>query len=130
VVHRQLGRSRRREAAVIAAERSPLSHPAFGLVAEQSPQETRGRVYGLTSTMFMLASLFSTSLGLISLPAPWIGARLWESVSPIFPFYVPLVAMVTLLPVMWVKFKLPAGGADKAVPAGIDAPAGGAPTAG
>jgi hypothetical protein len=51
--------------------------------------------------------LFFTSLGLISLPAPWIGARLWEGVSPIFPFYVPLVAMVAMLPVMWIKFRLP-----------------------
>jgi hypothetical protein len=30
----------------------------------------------------------------------------WESVSPVFPFYVPLVAMLAMLPVMRVKFKL------------------------
>jgi hypothetical protein len=78
--------------------------------------------------MFMLANLFSTSLGLISLPAPWIGARLWKSVSPISPFYVPLVAMVAMLPVMWVK--PPVRGADQAVPASIYVPAGGALAAG
>jgi len=61
------------------------------------PEKLRGTAYGL----------FSTSLGLISLPAPWLGARLWESVSPIFPFYIPLVAMVLMLPVMWFKFKPP-----------------------
>ncbi len=48
-------------------------------------------------------------MGLVSLPAPWIGARLWEAISPIFPFYVPLVAMAAVLPVMWFKFKLPPG---------------------
>ncbi|HSR31014.1 MAG TPA: hypothetical protein VLY63_10650, partial [Anaerolineae bacterium] len=61
------------------------------------PARLRGIAFGL----------FATSLGLISLPAPWLGAQLWETVSPIFPFYVPLIAMVAMLPVMWTKFKLP-----------------------
>jgi MFS family permease len=75
-----------------------LIDPAYNsLISKAVPEKVRGMAFGL----------FSTSLGLISLPAPWIGARLWESVSPIFPFYVPLVAMVALLPVMWVKFKQP-----------------------
>jgi MFS family permease len=75
-----------------------LIDPAYSsLISKAVPEKVRGMAFGL----------FSTSLGLISLPAPWIGARLWESVSPIFPFYVPLVAMVALLPVMWIKFKLP-----------------------
>ena len=34
---------------------------------------------------------------------------MWEAVSPIFPFYVPLVAMLAMMPVMWAKFKLPSG---------------------
>lgn len=76
-----------------------LIDPAYSsLISKVVPQKLRGMAFGL----------FSTSLGLISLPAPWIGARLWDAVSPIFPFYVPLVAMVAMLPVMWVKFKLPA----------------------
>ena len=75
-----------------------LIDPAYSsLISKVVPEKLRGTAFGL----------FSTSLGLISLPAPWIGARLWESVSPIFPFYVPLVALVAMLPVMWVKFKLP-----------------------
>jgi MFS family permease len=75
-----------------------LIEPAYSsLISKAVPEKLRGTAFGL----------FSTSLGLISLPAPWIGARLWEGVSPIFPFYVPLVAMVAMLPVMWVKFKLP-----------------------
>ena len=75
-----------------------LIEPAYSsLISKAVPERLRGTAFGL----------FSTSLGLISLPAPWIGARLWEGVSPIFPFYVPLVAMVAMLPVMWIKFKLP-----------------------
>jgi DHA1 family multidrug resistance protein-like MFS transporter len=75
-----------------------LIDPAYSsLISKAVPDRIRGMAFGL----------FATSLGLISLPAPWIGARLWESVSPVFPFYVPLVAMLAMLPVMWVKFKLP-----------------------
>jgi MFS family permease len=75
-----------------------LIEPAYSsLISKAVPEKLRGTAFGL----------FSTSLGLISLPAPWIGARLWEGISPIFPFYVPLVAMIAMLPVMWIKFKLP-----------------------
>ncbi len=78
-----------------------LIDPAYSsLISKAVPARLRGMAFGL----------FATSLGLISLPAPWIGARLWESVSPIFPFYIPLVAMVLMLPIMWVKFKLPSEG--------------------
>jgi MFS family permease len=80
-----------------------LIDPAYNsLISKAVPEKTRGIAFGL----------FATSLGLISLPAPWIGAQLWETVSPIFPFYVPLVAMLLMLPVMWVKFKLPPGATD------------------
>jgi len=80
-----------------------LIDPAYNsLISKAVPDRLRGLAFGL----------FSTSLGLISLPAPWLGAQLWESISPIFPFYVPLVAMVAMLPIIWTKFKLPedAGG--------------------
>jgi MFS family permease len=72
--------------------------PAYSsLISKAVPDRLRGTAFGL----------LSTSLGLISLPAPWLGAHLWESVSPVFPFYIPLVAMVVMLPVMWRKFRLP-----------------------
>jgi MFS family permease len=75
-----------------------LIEPAYNsLISKVVPEKLRGTAFGL----------FSTSLGLISLPAPWIGAQLWEAFSPIFPFYLPLVAMVAMMPLMWVKFKLP-----------------------
>jgi MFS family permease len=80
-----------------------LIDPAYSaLISKAVPDKLRGTAFGL----------LSTSLGLISLPAPWFGAQLWEAVSPIFPFYVPLVAMVAMLPVMWVKFKLPSAVED------------------
>jgi MFS family permease len=83
---------------VIAGVGWALIGPAYSsLISKSVPEKLRGTAFGL----------FSTSLGLISLPAPWIGARLWETVNPIFPFYVPMVSLVLLLPVMWVKFKLP-----------------------
>jgi MFS family permease len=83
-----------------------LIDPAYSsLISKVVPDRLRGTAFGL----------FSTSLGLISLPAPWIGAWLWEAVSPIFPFYVPLVALVGVLPVMWFKFKLPAPAAEVAL---------------
>jgi MFS family permease len=93
-----------------------LIDPAYSsLISKAVPEKLRGTAFGL----------FSTSLGLISLPAPWLGARLWEGVSPIFPFYVPLVAMVITLPVMWIKFKLPPAGRGDAVEdaAGVAEPA-------
>ena len=98
-----------------------LIDPAYSsLISKAVPEKLRGTAFGL----------FSTSLGLISLPAPWLGARLWEGVSPIFPFYVPLVAMVITLPVMWIKFKLPPASGGDAVEdaAGIAEPAADAST--
>jgi len=77
-----------------------LIDPAYSsLISKVVPQRLRGTAFGV----------FSTSIGLISLPAPAIGAMLWERFSPQVPFYVPLVTTVVLLPVMWVKFKLPRG---------------------
>jgi MFS family permease len=100
---------------VVAGAGWALIDPAYSsLISKVVPERLRGTAFGL----------LSTSLGLISLPAPWIGAKLWESVSPVFPFYVPLVAMVAVLPVMWVKFKLPSGateGEDDARPVGVEA---------
>jgi MFS family permease len=90
-----------------------LIGPAYSsLISKVVPEKLRGTAFGL----------FSTSLGLISLPAPWIGARLWETYSPLTPFYVPLVGMLIMLPVMWIKFRVPANGSTggskaEAVPA-------------
>jgi MFS family permease len=75
-----------------------LSGPAYNsLISKVVPAHLRGTAFGF----------FSTSLGLISLPAPFIGTWLWEKFGARVPFYVPLVALMLMLPVIWFKFKLP-----------------------
>ncbi len=82
-----------------------LVGPAYNsLISKVVPEKLRGTAFGL----------FSTSIGVISLPAPWIGAQLWERFGPQAPFYVPMVATLLILPIMWVKFKLPKAEAEKA----------------
>jgi MFS family permease len=78
-----------------------LMQPAYqSLISKAVPAKLRGTAFGL----------FSTSLGLISLPAPWIGAQLWEGVSPRFPFLITVgVVFLSIIPV-WLKFKLPKNG--------------------
>lgn len=75
-----------------------LISPAYNsLISKAVPMKLRGTAFGL----------FSTSIGFFSLPAPYIGAQLWERFGPQVPFYVPMIACLALLPIMWVKFKSP-----------------------
>jgi MFS family permease len=75
-----------------------LAGPAYNsIISKAVPNNLRGTAFGF----------FSTSLGLISLPAPYVGAWLWEKFGPRVPFYIPLVGMLLMLPVIWFKFKLP-----------------------
>jgi MFS family permease len=78
--------------------------PAYNsLTSKVVPEKVRGTAFGL----------LSTSLGIFSLPAPAIGARLWESFNPRLPFMITAaVSLVSILPV-WFKFKLPAQGEGK-----------------
>jgi MFS family permease len=75
-----------------------LMMPAYqSLISKSVPQELRGTAFGL----------FSTSLGIISLPAPWIGGQLWDRVGPRFPFMITgIVVMLSIIPIM-LKFRLP-----------------------
>jgi hypothetical protein len=51
--------------------------------------------------------LFRSSLGLISLPAPYIGALMWENLSPKVPFMITAgVALLSIIPT-WLYFKVP-----------------------
>lgn len=87
-----------------------LVDPAYNsLISKTVPEHLRGTAFGL----------FTTSIGIISLPAPYIGALLWERFTPQLPFYLPLIATVVLLPVMWVKFHLPDRDTGDAVQEGI-----------
>jgi len=77
---------------------SALIDPAYSsMISKVVPLKLRGTAFGL----------LTTSIGLISLPAPYIGAMLWERFSPQLPFYVPLVSTLLILPIMWIKFRLP-----------------------
>ena len=72
--------------------------PAYqSLISKSVPQHLRGTAFGL----------FSTSLGIVSLPAPWIGAQLWDRVSPQFPFTITAIALLLTVVPIWLKFKLP-----------------------
>jgi DHA1 family multidrug resistance protein-like MFS transporter len=75
-----------------------LFSPAYqSLISKVVPQ-------GLLGTF---SGLFQSSLGFISLPAPWIGALLWERFFPRLPFLITaIVSLVTVIPA-WLKFKLP-----------------------
>lgn len=75
-----------------------VSGPAYqSLISKAVPQKNRGMAFGL----------FSTSLGIISLPAPWIGAQMWDRVGPTFPFTVTAVVLLLSVIPIWLKFKLP-----------------------
>ena len=82
---------------VIAGLGVGLLTPAYqSLISKVVPAHLRGTAFGL----------FSTSLGIVSLPSPAIGAWLWEHVSPQFPFLLTaFVSLLTILPV-WLKFKI------------------------
>jgi len=82
---------------VIAGIGVGLATPAYqSLISKAVPARHRGVAFGL----------FSTSLGLVSLPAPWIGGYLWENVNPTLPFILTAGAsLVAVIPV-WLKFKV------------------------
>jgi MFS family permease len=75
-----------------------LISPAYqSLISKSVPAHLRGTAFGL----------FSTSLGIISLPAPFIGSLLWKNFSPQLPFAITaVVCLLSIIPV-WFKFKLP-----------------------
>jgi MFS family permease len=75
-----------------------MMSPAYqSLISKAVPERMRGTAFGL----------FSSSLGVVSLPAPLVGAQLWQSVGPKFPFMLTgWAALLAILPV-WLKFKLP-----------------------
>jgi MFS family permease len=84
-----------------------LLSPAYqSLVSKVVPQKMLGTFTGL----------FRSSLGLISLPAPYLGAQLWERFSPQTPFAITAVAaLITIIPT-WLFFKVPDDKADKSSP--------------
>lgn len=75
-----------------------LMAPAYNsLISKAVPEKLRGTAFGL----------FSTSLGVISLPAPLLGAMMWKKFGPIVPLVIPVIISTLLLPIIWFKFKVP-----------------------
>jgi MFS family permease len=79
--------------------------PAYhSLISKAVPEDRRGLAYGF----------FGTSLGILSLPFPWVGAQLWERLGPQAPFLITVVACLISMPIAWFKFILPQGEAESA----------------
>jgi len=78
--------------------------PAYqSLTSKAVPEKLRGTAFGL----------LHSSLGLFSLPAPAIGARLWDRYSPQTPFTITaVISLLTVIPA-WFKFRLPEDNGDK-----------------
>jgi MFS family permease len=75
-----------------------LIGPAYNsMITKAVPPHLRGTAFGL----------FSTSVGLVSLPAPLIGGLLWQGVGPRATFLVPIIGHLLMLPIIWFKFRLP-----------------------
>jgi hypothetical protein len=55
--------------------------------------KVRGLTYGLVAT----------SLGIFSLPAPWIGSQVWKVVSPQAPFLMSVVVAAVVIIPAWFK---------------------------
>jgi len=91
---------------------SAFMGPAYSsLISKAVPEKLRGLAFGL----------FSTSVGVVALPAPFIGAWLYEAFSPQTPFILPTIALLVAMPIAWRKFHWKRE--DKDVPAGVPAPA-------
>lgn len=86
--------------------------PAYSsLISKAVPEKLRGLAFGL----------FSTSVGVVALPAPLIGAWLYETFSPQLPFILPTIALVVSMPIAWKKFLIQKK--EKIVPSVIPVPA-------
>jgi MFS family permease len=71
--------------------------PAYSsLISKAVPEKLRGIAFGL----------FSTSVGVVALPAPYIGAYLYETFNPRLPFILPTIALLAVIPIAWKKFRL------------------------
>ncbi len=82
-----------------------LMMPAYqSLISKAVPKKVRGTAFGL----------FSSSLGLVSLPAPWLGGLMWANMGPRSPFMITIVVSFLAMIPAWFKFKLPRKtGSDK-----------------
>jgi MFS family permease len=75
-----------------------LLSPAYSsLISKVVPHNRLGAFHGL----------FYGSIGLLSLPAPYLGTLMWEKIDPKAPFVVAAaVSVLTIIPI-WLKFRVP-----------------------
>lgn len=75
-----------------------LLSPAYSsLISKVVPHDKLGVFNGI----------FYGSIGLLSLPAPYLGTLMWEKIGPKSPFVVAaVVSLLTIIPI-WYKFKVP-----------------------
>ena len=81
--------------------------PVSSLISKVVPKRLLGTAYGF----------LSTSLGVVSLPAPYIGGQLWTRFSPQMPFILTMIASLFGAVGAWLKFRLPKD-ADREGPSG------------
>lgn len=70
-----------------------LDPAGSALIAKGVPRKVRGLTYGLVAT----------SLGIVSLPAPWIGSQVWNAVNPRAPFLLTVVLATLVIVPAWFK---------------------------
>jgi dipeptide/tripeptide permease len=51
--------------------------------------------------------IFYGSIGLLSLPAPYLGTLMWEKINPQSPFMVAAAASILTIIPIWYKFRVP-----------------------
>ncbi|MBN2043769.1 MAG: MFS transporter [Anaerolineales bacterium] len=75
-----------------------MLNPAYqSLISKVVPRNMLGVFQGV----------FHSSIGFVSLPAPFIGAYLWDHFTPQLPFQITAaVAVLSVIPI-WFKFKVP-----------------------
>jgi MFS family permease len=84
-------------AGVLAGLGHGLINPAYSsLTSKAAPQEHRGLAFGF----------FHSSISLISLPAPWLGAKLWESFGARLPFAITAIVMAISAFLAYFKLRL------------------------
>ena len=81
-----------------------LLSPAYSsLISKVIPHDRLGAFHGL----------FYGSMGLLALPAPYLGTLMWKRISPQSPFVVAAAfSLLTIIPI-WFKFKVPDQKAEK-----------------
>lgn len=74
-----------------------LFGPSYNsLISKVIPEDKRGIAFGF----------FNTSLGVISLPAPYLGSLMWKYINPLAPFWAPMISLLLVVPIAWFKFRL------------------------